>query len=165
MLYFPFQTDKMTSCSLHLTNNTDKHAAFMLSTEEQMEWWQQPFAKMPLCGIVPSRSTYTLVVTMRGLPYTRHEQNFNLVLKSSISGDRYVYTFTQQSECDQFFEDAKETGNAVHEVELKAALSLQGQKTSEVSSFNSLSLSNRIYMQNGYVCVCMYNISKICRTD
>jgi len=133
MLYFPFQADKLTSCSLHLTNNTDKHVAFMLSTEEQMEWWQ-PFSKMPLSGIVPSRSTYTLVVTMRVLPYTLQEQNFNLILKSSISGDRYVYTFTQQSECDQFFEDAKETGNAVPEVKLKAVLSLQGHKTSEDGS-------------------------------
>ncbi|XP_039778942.1 uncharacterized protein LOC120646442 [Panicum virgatum] len=84
---------------------------------------------------------------MRVLPYTLQEQNFNLILKSSTSGDRYVYTFTQQSECDQFFEDAKETGNAVPEVKLKAALSLQGHKTSELWSITS---SKAVYTLSGH---------------
>ncbi|XP_044417559.1 uncharacterized protein [Triticum aestivum] len=133
-LHFPFRSHKLIPCSLHLTNNTDKHVAFRLSTEEGLVWWQQPFTRMPLSGIVPSRSTYTLIITMRELPKLLQEQNINLILQSSISGDKYIYTFIDQTECDLFFEDAKDTGNVVHEVKLKAVSSLQGQAMSENGS-------------------------------
>lgn len=133
-LHIPFESHKLIPCSLHLTNKTDEHVAFMLSTEIQgMEWWQQPFAQMPLSGIVPSRSAYTLIVTMRELPSLPQKQDISLILRSSISGDRYIYTFTNDSECEQFFEDAEETGNPVHEVKLGAVFSLQEETISMVS--------------------------------
>lgn len=138
-LHIPFEAYKLIPCSLNLTNKTDEHVAFMLSTEIQgMEWWQQPFAQMPLSGIVPSRSTYTLIVTMRESPNLPQTQNLSLILRSSISGDRYIYTFkdhSDYSESEQFFQDAQETGNPVNTVKLEAVFSLQGETTSTVSSF------------------------------
>nr|BAJ94793.1 predicted protein [Hordeum vulgare subsp. vulgare] len=133
-LHFPFQAHKLIPCPLHLTNNTDKHMAFRLSKEEGLLWWPHPFARMPLSGIVPPRSTYTLIVTMREQTNLVQEQNFNLILHSCISGDKYIYTFEDQSVCNMFFEDAKETGNVVHKVELEAVLSVQGQPMSENES-------------------------------
>lgn len=138
-LHFPFEAHKLIPCTLHLTNNTDKHLAFTLGIEEGMESWQlqQLFVRMPLSGIVPSKSTYTLVVTMREMPYLPiQQQNFNLILQSSISGDRYVYSFMNLSESDQFFEDFNEIRNAAPpKVKLEVVLSLQGQTTSEVCLF------------------------------
>ncbi|XP_037423711.1 uncharacterized protein LOC119288188 isoform X2 [Triticum dicoccoides] len=133
-LHFPFHTHKLIPCSLNLTNNTDKHVAFRLSLEKEAMWSWHPFVRMPLSGIVPSRSTYTLVVTVGELAHLQQEQNFNLILQSSISGDKYIYTFQDQSDCDQFFEDAKEAGNVGPEVKLKAVLSLQEQAMSENGS-------------------------------
>lgn len=122
--HFSFQDDNLIPCLLHLTNKTDKHIAFMLSSTTE----EQPFEATPLNhGIVTSRSIYTLDIKM-----SADKQKSNLILQSSIYGDRYIYWFTDQSECDQFFEDAKETRNVVHEVVLEPVLSQQGETTSEV---------------------------------
>ncbi|KAL5669487.1 hypothetical protein ACJX0J_021708, partial [Zea mays] len=133
-LHFPFHAHKLIPCTLHLTNKTDEHVAFNLSIEDGMESWQQIFVRMPLSGIVPPKSTYTLVVTMRELTYLP-TQNFNLTLQSNICEDRYIYSFMSLSESDQFFEDLKEIRNvAPPQVKLKAVFSLQGQTTFENGS-------------------------------
>jgi hypothetical protein len=124
MAHFSFQDDNLIPCLLHLTNKTDKHIAFMLSSTTE----EQPFEATPLNhDIVTPRSIYTL-----DFKIPADKQKFNLILQSSIYGDRYVYGFTDQSECDQFFEDAKETRNVVYEVVLEPVLSHQGETTSEV---------------------------------
>ncbi|CAL5079915.1 unnamed protein product [Urochloa decumbens] len=74
---------------------------------------------------------------MRELPNLPQKQNISLILRSSISGDRYTYTFTDDSECEQFFQDAKETGNPVHELKVEAVFSLQGDTTSMIWSLYS----------------------------
>lgn len=122
--HFSFQDDNLIPCLLHLTNKTDKHIAFMLSSTTE----EQPFEATPLNhDIVMSRSIYTLDIKM-----PTDKQKSNLILQSSIYGDKYIYRFTDQSECDQFFKDAKETRNVVHEVVLEPVLSQQGETTSEV---------------------------------
>ncbi|CAO2148445.1 unnamed protein product, partial [Urochloa humidicola] len=60
-LRFPFKTDKLLSCALRLTNMTDHYVASRLLTNNPRRY----MAKMPLCGVVPPKSTYTLVLTMR----------------------------------------------------------------------------------------------------
>lgn len=133
-LHFPFEAHKLITCSLQLTNKTDEHVAFMLSTDgEGIERWLHPFAKMPLSGIVSSKSAYTLTVTMKELSDLPQKQNFNLILRSTISLDRYIYTFTHDSDCDKIFKDAIEKGNPLHEVKLEAVFSIQGQTPAKVS--------------------------------
>lgn len=152
-LHFPFHAHKLIPCTLHLTNKTDEHVALNLSIEDGMESWQQIFVRMPLSGIVPPKSTYTLVVTMRELTYLP-TQNFNLTLQSNICEDRYIYSFMSLSESDQFFEDLKEIRNvAPPQVKLKAVFSLQGQTTFEVSLYINVCI---------YMCVCVRAASSIC---
>lgn len=52
---------------------------------------------------------------------------------STISLDRYIYTFTHDSDCDKIFKDAIEKGNPLHEVKLEAVFSIQGQTPAKVS--------------------------------
>jgi hypothetical protein len=85
--------------SLELINNTDECVAFRV---------------MRNGGIVPARSTYTLIV----------EHTEGAILESSIMGGAYM-SFKDQSECDEFFEEAKEMGNEVHELALEANFARQ----------------------------------------
>ncbi|KAK3118216.1 hypothetical protein QOZ80_9BG0695810 [Eleusine coracana subsp. coracana] len=80
-LRFPFKPDKLFSCPLRLTNMTGYWVAARLLTKNPKRY----VAKMPLCGVVPPHSTYTLVVTMRE-PRKQHLLNGDefLMLESSI---------------------------------------------------------------------------------
>jgi len=91
----------LMSDSLELINNTDESVAFEV---------------MGMGGIVSAKSTYTLIGG-----FTE-----GAILKSSISGDRYV-PFKDKHECSEFFEEAKEIGNAVHELALEAIFARQGE--------------------------------------
>ena len=89
--------------------------------------------KLPLCGIVPHGSTYTLTVTMKEEMKLKEETDFDLVIQSSLLGDKYIEVFNDQSESDTFFKEAKQFGNMVHEVTLKAVYVQYGEIISEVS--------------------------------
>lgn len=62
---FPFEPNKLISCLLRLTNNTDDHhlAVRFLPKKQGSFIFEQLGRK--LRGIVPPRSTHTYVVTMR----------------------------------------------------------------------------------------------------
>lgn len=89
------------------------------------------FAKLPLYGIVPHGSTYTLTVTTKEEMKLKEETDFDLVIQSSLLGDKYNAVFNDQSESDTFFKEAKQFGNMVHEVTLKAVYVQYGEITSE----------------------------------
>jgi len=136
-LRFPFQLSKSNLCSLDLTNNTDEHVAFRLQEKSRESsslhsrvignrWKWSFFANLPMCGIMPPRSTCTLVVITEEHKELPEETNFDLILHSSISGDKYIAQFQYIYECDEFFEELRETGNAVHEVALRAVSCPQG---------------------------------------
>ncbi|WVZ83993.1 hypothetical protein U9M48_031079, partial [Paspalum notatum var. saurae] len=111
VLYFPFESNKVIPCSLHLRNITDEQVAFRL-----MDRSNKPgpcLVRLPLCGLVPPRSTYTLVLTTeeRNEPEKR---NICMILKITVLGDQHMDKF----QSDTFFEDVKEMGNDVQEVKL-----------------------------------------------
>jgi hypothetical protein len=129
-LRFPFQLYKPNSCSLDLTNNTDERVAFWLREKSEES---SLFANLPTFGIIPPRSTCTLVVITGEHTKLPEETNFDLILQSTISGDKYLVQFVCEYEWYELFADLKETGNAVHEVELRAVSYPQGDITYKVS--------------------------------
>lgn len=58
-LRFPFEPNKVIMCPLQLTNNTDKHIAFRLMDKSG----GSSFLTLPLYGVVPPNTPYTLIVT------------------------------------------------------------------------------------------------------
>jgi len=103
------------SWSLHITNNASEHVSFRLMDKRSSS--MEALAKLPLYGIVPSRSSYTLVVSTRKEEFARiMKTNFEPILQSSTSGNHYASLFMNQDECCDFFEEAKHMGKAVHEV-------------------------------------------------
>uniref|UniRef100_M8BKC7 Putative coatomer subunit beta'-3 n=1 Tax=Aegilops tauschii TaxID=37682 RepID=M8BKC7_AEGTA len=117
-LCFPYHPNEPISCSLELRNNTDENVAFRLVDKSGKSPWC--FTKLPLYGIVPRRSTCNLIVTTKEEMKLKEKKDFNLVIQSSLLRDKYTMVFQNHSECDLFFEEAKEFGNMVHEVILKA---------------------------------------------
>ncbi|KAF7032533.1 hypothetical protein CFC21_043694 [Triticum aestivum] len=112
--------------------NTDEHIVFRLMNKSAKSW--RCFASSPLHGIVPSRSTYTLVVTAEQQERLPEEAHYDLILQSSVRGNKNIRAFENQSEYDQFFEEANKSGSTVHEVALKTIFALQGKTTSETIS-------------------------------
>ncbi|KAM3353924.1 hypothetical protein ACQJBY_024862 [Aegilops geniculata] len=113
--------------------NTDEHAVFRLMKKSTKPW--HCFASLPLYGIVPPKSTtYTLVVTAQQQERLPEETEYDLILQSSLSGDKSIPTLRDQSKYDKFFDEAKESGNAACEVMLKTVFASQGQTTSETIS-------------------------------
>ncbi|XBI04999.1 hypothetical protein VPH35_133205 [Triticum aestivum] len=128
-LRFPYCPNEPIPCSLHLTNNTDENVAFRLVDKSGKSPWC--FSKLPLYGIVPHGSTYTLTVTTKEEMKLKEETDFDLVIQSSLLGDKYIEVFNDQSESESFFKEAKQFGNMVHEVTLKAVYVQYGEITSE----------------------------------
>ncbi|VAI82143.1 unnamed protein product [Triticum turgidum subsp. durum] len=127
-LRFPYCPNEPIPCSLHLTNNTDENVGFRLVDKSGTSPWC--FTKLPLYGIVSCRSTCTLIVTMKEEMKQKEATDFDLVIQSNILRDKHISLFKDQSESDQFFEEAKEFVNMMHEVALKAVY----EKDVEVAS-------------------------------
>ena len=66
----------------------------------------------------------------------KEKKDFDLVIQSSLLGYKYSDVFNDQSESESFFKEAKQFGNMVHEVTLKAVYVQYGEITSKVSWFN-----------------------------
>ncbi|KAF7105237.1 hypothetical protein CFC21_106069 [Triticum aestivum] len=136
-MWFAREPNKSIPCSLHLTNNIDQNVAFRLIEKSGTSMGH--FKYEQLYGIVPPRSSYTLVMK-------KEQASLGLVIQSSTSGDRYKMLFKDQSKCDDFFSEAKEMGDLVHQVALKTVYSpLQiGLTTSEIISTEDISISTSI---------------------
>ncbi|XBI05493.1 hypothetical protein VPH35_133654 [Triticum aestivum] len=115
-LCFPYHPNEPISCALHLTNVTDENVAFRLFDKSGKSPWC--FTKLPLYGIVSPKSVHTLIVTTKEEMKLKDERDFDLVIQSSLLGDKYNVVFKDQSECDQLFEEA--IVDMVHEVTLEA---------------------------------------------
>ncbi|GJN28492.1 hypothetical protein PR202_gb16624 [Eleusine coracana subsp. coracana] len=133
-LRFPFKPDKLFSCPLRLTNMTGYWVAARLLTKNPKRY----VAKMPLCGVVPPHSTYTLVVTMRE-PRKQHLLNGDefLMLESSIidEGDLCLKNADLDSAAmafNSFFGEANSSAK-VHKQTLKVVSdSYQGAASDKV---------------------------------
>lgn len=130
-LRFPFEPNKLIPCPLHLTNSTDHRIAFRLQPGNLERY----FAEW-LCGVVPPRSTYTLIVTMKELQSPPDTDEF-LIEQSSVMGEDELKDISQGKadiEYDNFFTVVQEKGvDKVHELTLTAICDPQGQTSSEVS--------------------------------
>ncbi|KAM0846811.1 hypothetical protein ACQ4PT_055429 [Festuca glaucescens] len=129
VLRFPFEPNKSIQCSLLLTNNTDEHVPFRLINNSGNKMC---FVRLPLFGIVPPRSVYTLVVTTYKQEKLPEHKYFDLILESTILGDEHNWS-SETYEQDDFFEKTKKMEHMVREVTLKVVCTPQrGSITSEV---------------------------------
>ncbi|KAM0896557.1 hypothetical protein ACQ4PT_023111 [Festuca glaucescens] len=125
-----------SSCSLQLKNMGNDRVAFMLVADSPMRY----LMKMPLCGIVPPRSAYTLALTLmpsKQRPSTDSNVDF-FTLYSVAVGEYDLKDVDKDSmfiEYDSFFKKAKEMegGDEVQERKLKAI----GDRPSSSFSFVS----------------------------
>jgi hypothetical protein len=87
VLFFPFKKGDSIYCPLHLTNTTDEYVAFRLEHNYSGSKTTRELLKLPECGIVPPRSTFTLVVATKYIfdHYELEEMGIeDLVLRSTI---------------------------------------------------------------------------------
>lgn len=129
-LRFNFEPNKLIPGSLHLTNNTDEHVPFKLMEKSRLMEKRKHFLSLPLYGIVPPRSTYTLVVTTDKRESLPDERDVDFILQNSV-GDEHLKPFRNQYDCNRYFEKAKELGNMVHNVTLKVVYAPQGETACE----------------------------------
>ncbi|KAM0831995.1 hypothetical protein ACQ4PT_065172 [Festuca glaucescens] len=126
-LRFPFEPNKFIKCSLHLSNKMDKPVIFRLMMKNvectsYLLFWKRKtgYLKMlPLYGIVPPRSTYTLVLAAQGMEELPKETHIDLILQNSITGNN-IYKFRNDDACYQFFGELKDGEDALNEVTLQA---------------------------------------------
>ncbi|CAN6245304.1 unnamed protein product [Urochloa humidicola] len=109
-LRFPFELNKQISCTLQLTNKTDKQVAFKVKTTSPKKYCVRPNN-----GIVAPRSTADVVVTMQAQreapPDMQCKDKFLVqsaivakeIMPKEVTGDMFI----------------KESGNVVDEVKLK----------------------------------------------
>ncbi|CAM0958788.1 unnamed protein product [Alopecurus aequalis] len=117
-LFLPFEYKKPTPCSLDLTNNTNEAVAFRLIMDDLKQHSTDCFVWLPVNGIVPPRSTCTLIVTTKSQEEQTAARNDLILENTTLAlGDEQMF----QSQPDKFLEKAKDTGlNVVQVVRLKA---------------------------------------------
>ncbi|KAJ1280167.1 hypothetical protein BS78_04G210700 [Paspalum vaginatum] len=109
-LRFPFELNKQISCTLQLTNKTNKQVAFKVKTTSPKKYCVRPNN-----GIVAPRSKADVVVTMqaqREAPPDMHCKDKFLLQSAIVASDIMPKDVTG----DMF---TKESGNVVDEVKLK----------------------------------------------
>ncbi|EMS52657.1 Coatomer subunit beta'-2 [Triticum urartu] len=151
-LRFPLQPHKSTTCSLDLTNHTYERVAFRLVQKNKSHSFGEEedslLSNVLIYGFIASRSTYTLVVTTKEWPDQGDDTSLDLLLQSSISGDKFIVPFENETECVDLFEELKEMGNVVHELTLKAVFYAQEEVTREIISatrkVDALGFGNRL---------------------
>ncbi|XP_071682603.1 receptor like protein kinase S.2 isoform X1 [Lolium perenne] len=110
-LCFPCVPKRLNSSSLYLTNSTKYRIAFSLQTDNPRRY----HTMLPFCGIVPSKCSYTLTVTMREQKKRALSNNEEfLTLQSSIMPAQDLKNVTPDSVA-VFFEEVRIMGD--HEVQ------------------------------------------------
>ncbi|CAM0884510.1 unnamed protein product [Alopecurus aequalis] len=120
--------------------NADEQVVFRLLNKSMKPW--QCFASIPLYGIVPSMSTYMVVVTAEKQERLPEETDYHLILQSSIQKNKNIRVFKERSRYGYFFEESINLENMVHEVALKTIFSSQGKTTSENQQIISVKNTN-----------------------
>ena len=131
---FPFKPNKPIACALHLTNNTHECVAFRLKNTAAESWLKDAFGKLLLYGIVPPRSTYTLLVTTTKETKLPRETKIDLSLQTSVAGED-VQPFNRHEECNHYFEQVKKQGDALNDVALKVVCDPQEETMPKVIPF------------------------------
>ncbi|OQU91532.1 hypothetical protein SORBI_3001G199800 [Sorghum bicolor] len=123
-LQFPFVLDKQISCPLRLVNRTDRTVAFKVKTTNPRKYCVRPNN-----GVVPPRSSSTVVVTMQAQkvvpPDLQCKDKF--LVQSVVVSDR----LSAKDITSQMF--VKGGGNVVEEVKLKVAYVMPPEPPSEIA--------------------------------
>ncbi|KAG2547979.1 vesicle-associated protein 1-2-like [Panicum virgatum] len=123
-LQFPFVLYKQISCPLRLTNRTDSTVAFKVKTTSPRKYCVRPNN-----GVVPPRSSCTVVVTMQAqkvVPPDLQCKDKFLVQSAIVSDGLSAKDITSQM-------FVKERGNVVEEVKLKVAYLMPPEPQSEIA--------------------------------
>ncbi|KAM3353922.1 hypothetical protein ACQJBY_024860 [Aegilops geniculata] len=133
--------------------NTDEHTVFRLIEKSTKPW--RCFASLPLYGLVPSRfTTYNLVVTTQQQERLPEETEYDLILQSSLSGDKKIPTSRDQSKYKKLFDEAKESGSEVCEVMLKTVFASQEQTMSAQTISKRIKDQRIISLKNTHGVLC-----------
>ncbi|CAL4917478.1 unnamed protein product [Urochloa decumbens] len=123
-LQFPFVLDKQISCPLRLTNRTYRTIAFKVKTTSPRKYCVRPNN-----GVVPPRSSCTVVVTMqaqKAVPPDLQCKDKFLVQSVVVSDGLSAKDITSQ----MFM---KEGGNVIEEVKLKVAYVMPPEPQQEIA--------------------------------
>ncbi|PWZ04685.1 Vesicle-associated protein 1-2 [Zea mays] len=121
-LRFPFELNKQISCTLQLTNKTDKQVAFKVKTTSPKKYCVRPNN-----GMVAPRSKADVVVTMqaqRDVPPDMQCKDKFLVQSATVAKEVVPKEVTG----DMF---TKDSGNVVEEVKLKVVYVAPSSSQSE----------------------------------
>ncbi|KAM0909192.1 hypothetical protein ACQ4PT_014962 [Festuca glaucescens] len=126
-LCFFDEPDKLITCSLDITNNTDEKVAFSLKKKSIEEMYF--FSSRPTFGVVDPRTTYTLALMEKhwGKPL---QTNVDLILHTSS----YCESSSDENTCMQHFQNAEQLGITVHQVSLKGVCALREKTIFEIIS-------------------------------
>ena len=133
-LFFPFEPKKFISCSLQISNKGDDRVAFRLLAKSSRRY----LTKLPLCGVVPPRCTYTLALTMLKHPQPPPSNSDDFFTLQSIELRDLDLEDPIAVDYDNFFKEAEETaGHEVRKVTLTVACGPAEEATStQVSSIS-----------------------------
>ncbi|PWZ16287.1 Vesicle-associated protein 1-1 [Zea mays] len=138
-LRFPFELNKQISCTLQLTNKTDKQVAFKVKTTSPKKYCVRPNNSM----VVP-QSKADIVVTMQAQwdapPYMHCKDKF--LVQSAIMAKEIM---PKEVTGDMFTNDS---GNIVDEVKLKVVYTAPSSSQSE--GFEDGNLGSLSYQELGY---------------
>ncbi|XP_066339703.1 receptor like protein kinase S.2-like isoform X3 [Miscanthus floridulus] len=128
-LRFPFKQNKSFSCPLRLINRTDDYVAAKLLTNNPKRY----VAATLLCGVVPPRSTYTLVVTMKGHEQLLADEVLSLescIVHKGVNVENADLHSVGITLFKNIFKEAKGLGaDNVHEHKLKVVFDLPKEAT------------------------------------
>jgi len=135
-LRFPFELNKQISCTLQLTNKTDKQVAFKVKTTSPKKYCVRPNN-----GMVAPRSKADVVVTMqaqRDAPPDMHCKDKFLVQSAIVAKE----TMPKEVTGDMF---TKDSGNIVDEVKLKVVYT--APSSSQSKGFEDGNLGSLSYQE------------------
>lgn len=114
---------------MQLTNDTDQHMSFKLSSTDSVDWLEQ---FLPRYDIVAARSTYTLILNVFLERDIAEKRLCDMILESCTCeyNDNIMYSATTYWEK---FVDDQETKKVVNEVKLTALLSSSQHRQSIVA--------------------------------
>ncbi|KAM0909178.1 hypothetical protein ACQ4PT_014955 [Festuca glaucescens] len=126
-LCFFYEPDKLITCSLDITNNTDEKMAFTLEKKSSEETCF--LSRWPKFGVMDPRTTYTLVLIMDKHMTIPRQRNVDLILHTST----YCESSSDEDTCIQHFQNAERLGIIVHQATLKCVCAPRGVTIFEVS--------------------------------
>nr|XP_051228906.1 uncharacterized protein LOC127346671 [Lolium perenne] len=139
-LCFPCNPKKAVHCSLQISNKGEDRVAFMLVANKSSKSY---LAKLPLCGVVPPRCTYTHNLTMRKQSKPPSESVEFVTLQSVAVANHDLLCVGQGSVTvayEEFFRKAEPAGYVVQELTLKAVCHTPAERSASKSTPSTIKI-------------------------